>query len=191
MDLFRKVLCSKFHLCCLEISGSVHRLVAAARSTGKHFTDTSAAEFGRVGITNTNQQWWHYLAKAASLSLSPSQQEGPGEVLSCASLSKVKISEDATSIAQLAWPPPHPITVESLQTPHVLEVSCLSMSVCLKQLESEEETKTHGHATITLLVHFSLWSPNRCSSTMKCKTDQYMRVVSKGSLITCPLMCLL
>ena len=50
MDLFRKVLWSNSHLCCLETSSSVHRSASTARSTGKHFTDTPAVQFGRVGI---------------------------------------------------------------------------------------------------------------------------------------------
>jgi hypothetical protein len=29
------------------------------------FTDTPAVQFCRVGIANTNQQQWHYLAEAA------------------------------------------------------------------------------------------------------------------------------
>lgn len=51
-DLFRKVLWSKSHLCCLEIGSSVYRSAAAARSTLK---------FSRVGLANTNQQPWYYL----------------------------------------------------------------------------------------------------------------------------------
>jgi hypothetical protein len=48
------------HLCCLEIGSSVHRLAVAARSICKHFMETL-----RVGIANTDQQWWHYLAETA------------------------------------------------------------------------------------------------------------------------------
>ena len=40
-------------------------------------------------------------------------------------------------------------------------------------------------------VHFSLWRPDKCNSTTQCKADQYMRVVSKDSFITCPFTCLL
>ena len=65
MDLFRKVLWSNSHLCCLEISSSVHRSAAAARSTHKHFMDTPAVQFSRVRIANRNQQQWHYLAETA------------------------------------------------------------------------------------------------------------------------------
>ena len=65
MDLFRKVLWSHSHLCCLEISSLVHRSTLTAQSTCKHFTDLPAVQFSRVGIANTNQQWWHNLAETA------------------------------------------------------------------------------------------------------------------------------
>ena len=45
------------HLCCLEISHSVHRLAVAAPSRRKHFTDTPAVQFHRVfGLANRHQQ---------------------------------------------------------------------------------------------------------------------------------------
>ena len=40
---------------------------AAAPSTSKHLTDTPAVRFGRVGIANTIQHRWHYLAETARL----------------------------------------------------------------------------------------------------------------------------
>ena len=59
------VLWSNFHRCCLEIDSACHRSAAVAQFTCKHFTDAPAVQFGRVGIANTNQQWWHYLAETA------------------------------------------------------------------------------------------------------------------------------
>ena len=62
--LFRKVLWSNSCLCCLEISSLVHRLAVAVRFTRKHFMDSPAVQFGKVGIANTNcsgdttQQRW-------------------------------------------------------------------------------------------------------------------------------------
>jgi hypothetical protein len=56
LDLFRKVLWSNSHLCYLEIVSSVHSLAAAAQSTGKHFMDTPAVQFGRVGVTTVVTQ---------------------------------------------------------------------------------------------------------------------------------------
>ena len=56
VDLLRKVFWSSSHLCCLEISSLVSKLVAeAAQSTSKHLTDIPAVQFGRVWIANTNQ----------------------------------------------------------------------------------------------------------------------------------------
>ena len=53
VDLFRKVLWSNSScLRCLEISSSVHRSTAAARSTRRYLTDTPAVQFGRVWIAN-------------------------------------------------------------------------------------------------------------------------------------------
>jgi hypothetical protein len=63
VDLFRKVLWSKSHLCCLEIGISVHRLAAAARPTHKHFMDIPTVQFRRIRIANRNQQLWYYLAE--------------------------------------------------------------------------------------------------------------------------------
>ena len=82
MDLFIKVLWSKYHLQCLEISTLVHK-TAGIRSS--------------MQLTSLQR----YTKNAV-------QQEGlggtPREVLSCASLKKAKISKDmrSTSIAQLA-----------------------------------------------------------------------------------------
>jgi hypothetical protein len=61
VDLFRKVLCINSGLCCLEI----HSLAEAAQSICKHFMDTSAVQFARVGTENTNQQLWQDLTETA------------------------------------------------------------------------------------------------------------------------------
>jgi len=57
------VLWSNSYMCCLEIGSSVHRSAAAASSTCKHFMDSPAVQFSRVGIGNRNQQQWPYLAE--------------------------------------------------------------------------------------------------------------------------------
>jgi hypothetical protein len=72
VDLFRKILWSKSHMCYLEIGSSFHRLAAAAGFSYKHFEDTSAVQFGRGGITNMNQHWWHW-QRQPCLSLGKSQ----------------------------------------------------------------------------------------------------------------------
>ena len=53
--------------------------------------------------------------------------------------------------------------------------------------KQEEVTNIHQK----FLAWFSLQSPNKWSSTMHCKVDPYMCVLSKDSFITCPFMCLL
>ena len=39
-----------------------------------------------------------------------------------------------------------------------------------------KSSKKSQHTTRSFLVHFSLWRPNKCSSTKQCKADQYMHV---------------
>jgi hypothetical protein len=47
------------------------------------------------------------------------------------------------------------------------------------------------HTTRSFLLCFSLWSPDKWSSTKQCKVDQYMHAISKESFIIRPFMCLL
>jgi hypothetical protein len=99
--MFRKVLWSNSHLCCLETSSSVHRSAGTASSihSQRHFMHTGAGQFSRVGLVD--------LAETARPQLLLSQQEhSPAKVLDCASLRKAKISEDRrpTSVTQPAVP---------------------------------------------------------------------------------------
>jgi hypothetical protein len=57
----------------------------------------------------------------------------------------------------------------------------------------QEAARNCSIPTEDFLVHFFLWSPDKCSSTMQCKSDEYTYVISKESYITCPffLLCLL
>ena len=80
------VLWSKFHLHYQEISSSVHRSAAPARSTCKHFTDTPAVQFSRVGIANMNLSAvaWPSRGSPASVELAgvsrrDQDQQGPQE----------------------------------------------------------------------------------------------------------------
>jgi hypothetical protein len=113
----------------------------------------------------------------------------------CASRREPKISKEArlTSIAQQAvlasqvlsvtlWSP-----IYTLQTSCVFHMSCLRMQI---QLDCRINKKLQ-HTTRSFLLHFSLWNPNKCSSTTQCKADQYMCVNVKGHVITCPFTCLL
>ena len=98
------VLWSNSHLCCLEISGPVHRLAAAARSTCKHFIDT--VQFGRVRIANTNQPWWHYLVETAR----------PQPLLESAGGTRAKRNKEKSSAVPLSRYP----RSEKTQDPHAL-----------------------------------------------------------------------
>ena len=120
------VLQCKSHLHCQEISSLVQRSVAT--TTDKCFTDTLAVHFSSVGIAAV-------VGGHTGLSrIHTSQQEGlgpqttPGEVLSCASLSIAKITEDLSprSIGLKASSTSKPLSqaaesyLYSFQTSHVL-----------------------------------------------------------------------
>ena len=144
MDLFRKVLWSNSHLCCLEISSSVHRSAVAARSTHKHFMDTPAVQFGRVRIANMNQQWWHYLAETArpqpqlesaggtnrntrrSSQLCLSQGSKDQQRLETNKHCTASCTSKPSSVSVTLWSP-----IYTLQTSCVLHGSCLSTCICL------------------------------------------------------------
>jgi hypothetical protein len=72
---------------------SVHRITVAALSTLKHFTDTPEAQFSRVRTQSQTNSGSTTYQRQPGLNIGTSQQERPGEVLSCASLSKSKISK--------------------------------------------------------------------------------------------------
>ena len=86
VDLFRRVLWSKSHLYCMEISSSGHRL--ADNSSSIHQQNTSLIHQQSSQVESGQRQ----------SGLSSSQQEGsagmPGEVMGCASFKEVKISKD-------------------------------------------------------------------------------------------------
>lgn len=200
MNLSRKVPWSSSHLCCLEIGSSVHRFAAAAAlSTHKHITDTPAVQFGRVGLATVTQP----SRDSQALSLGSSHQEGPtGEVLSCASLREVKISQDMgpTSIAQLAVPASQalfPSLCGVLFTPsrHHMFSMCLASVWVLPH---------HGHpispsllrnklqdSISRFLVQFCPWNLDKCNSVHNVRQTNTCVFVSKESVITCPFTCLI
>jgi hypothetical protein len=102
--LLRKVIWSNSCLSCLyclEMSSSVYRLAAEARSTPKHFTDTPVVQFDRIGLTTARRD-----TQASDYAqVSRRNQEECQEFLAVPLSGKQrKISEDErlTSIAQLA-----------------------------------------------------------------------------------------
>lgn len=142
--------------------------------------NTSAVQSGRVGIVNTNQQWWHSLAETAR---QLEGMEGRQEKFSVMPLSEMKVSEDSKHLS------PNITCSPQVLPQHV----CLSQLLHFaNQSKPEEAAKNYNkpqHTIRSFLVIFFLRSPNKCSSTMQCKADQYMRVVSKESFITCPFTC--
>jgi hypothetical protein len=128
----------------------------------------------------------------------------PGEVLSCASLNQVKISEDVRprSIAKLTMQAnPHHCPLGPIYTPFKHHMpshrSYLTTWVCLSKTPRESIS-----AYITLPIRVSSWNQQESgqittrSSTygvatnlMQCKLNQYMCVVIKESFITYSFKC--
>jgi hypothetical protein len=201
VDLFRKVLWSKSCLCCLEISNSVHGSAVAARSTCKHFMDTPAVQFSSVGIADTNQQRWHYLAETArSQSPHRSLQEVPGGMEGCqGKFSAVPLSAKGRSVKMWDWEvfsyvsqpttaPSGPVEsyLHFLQTSHLLHGSCRSTWVWLRKTPvslSLSQLTSLCQSAWSPRKQDSLWTPNKCSSSM--------HGVSEDSSITRAFMCLL
>jgi hypothetical protein len=133
VDLLRKVLWSYSHLCCLEVSSSAHRFSAAAWSTHKHFTDTLIVWFSKVGMANTSQQQWHYLAETPS---PRPQHRSAGEtwrdIKEKFLVVPVKPSSACITVHQVLFILPPNITWSPQLLPRHL--SCLS--TCLSQLTS-------------------------------------------------------
>jgi hypothetical protein len=201
----RKVLWSNSRLCWLEISSSVHRLAVAAQSTQKHFMDTPAVQFSGIRLATVvtrpsrdRPQPWLRSAGGTNRNTRRSSQlcfsQGSEDQQRwethkhCTSSCSSKLS----SVSITLWSP-----VYTLQTSHVLHMPCLSKALTsiwvLPQhlhLTFESGKKLH-YASRSFLVCFSLCNPDKCSSSMQCKKDQCMHVVSKESFITCPCKCLL
>jgi hypothetical protein len=109
---------------------------AAARSTCKHFIDTPAVRFSRVGLA-TVVTWLNRGRQApASAGVSRRNQKEHQKALCCASLREVEISEDLrpTSVVQLAVPASHPLSLSLwvilfISSKHHVFVTCL-ISAC-------------------------------------------------------------
>ena len=130
----------------------------------------------------------------------------PGDALICASLSEAKISEDGKPIGivlialstSLLYCPSSPI-----YTPSKYYMSSMGhVSTCLASAHESvsvdttlairrvwgSDKKLYSTAPEDFLVRFSLWSPNKWSSTFQCKTvNTYMLLVSNPS--SCALSC--
>ena len=196
-------------MCCQEISSLFHRSAAAARYTRKHFMDIPTVHSCRVRIAtvvtqpNRNSQ---ASAELAQVSRRYSDQQGYQEKFSAVPLSanwrlaKMKDQEvlqsslykqAALTVCWILFRLPPNITCPLWVLPHYM--FCLSMWFCLSWHHSanQPESTEASRSCSTPPEGFLLWSPNKRSSTMQCKADQYMCVISKESLITYSFMCLL
>jgi hypothetical protein len=156
-----------------------------------------------------NQQLWHYLAETAR---PQPWHESSGETwrkarksswlcLNQGSKDQGRLETHKCCTANsISKPGSASVTVESclhsLQTSRALHTSCLSTSTVSADILCPSagvwgSSKKLQHTTRSFLVHFCLWSSDKCSSTMQRKVDQHLRVVSKESFITCPFTCLL
>lgn len=127
-------------------------------------------------------------------------QQKLGKVLSCASLNEAKIVEDerprSIYLCKQATVSLHHCLSSPIYIPS--NISCpprvLPQHMRLSQLTSLcQPTRVWGNCKICstpldffffFLVHFSLWSPDKWSSTMQYKVDQHMCVFSNKSFIT-------
>jgi hypothetical protein len=149
--------------------------------------DTPAVRFSRVATASRNQQWWHGLTETAR----PPQEEPGGTP------GKMPPSARPTSLTQPSSPSiiirqvlfmlsKYRVSFMGPASVHVSVSADITLAISLSPHKQQESTAHHQK----FLVRFSLWSPDKCSSTMQCKADQCMRVASKESFITCPFMCL-
>jgi hypothetical protein len=99
VDLFRKVLWSNSHLCCLEISSSVRRLAGKSGSIhSQHFTDTPAVHFSRTVLATAVTQPSRDSQASALARVSRRDKWEHQEKLSAVPLSETKISKDTRLI---------------------------------------------------------------------------------------------
>ena len=178
--------------------------------------DTPAVQFCRVGLTNTNQQWWHDRAETARPQLNGHESAG-GTSRNTRRSSQLCFSQGRedqwrqdthkhctasctskpSSVSVILWSP-----IYTLQTSCVLHVSCLNMCLSLAQAsvsaditlpispnpQKRQETAAHHQK---FFGAFLSMESCQCISTMQCKVDQYMCVISKESFIMCLFTCLL
>lgn len=201
VDLFRKVIWSNSHLYCLETGSSILRSTAAAWSTHKYFKDISAVQLGRVRITNTNQQQWNYLAETAK---PRPQQESAGrtrrnarrsfqlclsrwiedqqrqETNNHCTASLVETPSLSTK-SFFIFSPKHHVSSTGLASACVLSqhVNLSQVALFCQSAQVWGSSKKLQHVTRGFFMCFSLWNPNKCSSTRKCKMDQHIPVVSE------------
>jgi hypothetical protein len=136
VDLFRKVLWSNSHQCCLEIGSVVHML--AAQSTCKHLRDTPAVQFCRVRLANRNQQQWCEAAGGTAGTLEVKMRDPQA-------LHSLLYKQAKLSLSLL---------VKSyLYPPNIMFGSCLRIWVCL----SWQETTAHNQKFFGVFLTMESW----------------------------------
>lgn len=159
--------------------------------------DTPAAQFGRVGVANINQQQWHCLAETASpqpwlTSAGGIRRDARRRSLLCLSQGSKGQQRCEThkhgTASSISEPSSASITVLLLPPniscpPRVLpQCACLSQLTSLCQVARIRRSGNRlQHTTRFFLVGFSLWSSDKCSSATQCKADQYSTSLAKNS----------
>ena len=125
---------SRSLLHCQEICSSIQRSAEAAQSTRKHFTDTPAVLFVRVGLaTVVTRPSRISQASAKALVIRRDLEGTPGEALDCSSLREVKISKDLRThmhYTASCTNKPNSVSVTSWNPIYTFQTSCVS-SMCL------------------------------------------------------------
>ena len=108
----------------------------------------------------------------------------------CTANSISKLSSDSITVLGVPFTLSPSITCPPWVLSH--HVSYLSIWVCFSWYYSANQPESLEVARNCstppedfFLLWFSLWSPDKCSSTMQCKMDQYMHVVKKESFVMC------
>jgi hypothetical protein len=191
VDLFRRVLWSNSHLCCLENGSSVHRCrqhqLDPLANTSQIYQQSNSVESGC-------QQWLYHLAdtgkpqpllesaggtnRNTSCLLFCFQGNKDQQTLETHKCCRASCTSKPNFVSITPWS-----SFYTLQISHIFHVPCLK--TCLQSAGIRRSSKKLQQTTKSVLAHFSLWSPGKCSSAMQCKADQYTCVISKESFITC------
>jgi hypothetical protein len=171
VGLFRKVLWSNSHLCCLEIGSSVHRLAGSSSSTHlQTLTDIPAVQFSRVWLATAVTPPSRDSQTSALARVSRRDPEGHQEKFSAVPLSGKRGSAKIrhTSITLLAVPASQSLSPSLhgvLFIPSKYHVSSTYLaSACASNQHESSEATTKCSTLQVFLVHFSLWCLDKCSN---------------------------
>ena len=157
---------------CQEISSSVHRSAAAARSTHKHFMDTPAVQFSSDGIANMTQQWWHDLAETARFPLNRHK-----------SARMTKTSRDTRSSL--------PCLSQRSEDQRQLETHDALQTLIYSSSKHHMSSRSGSIPPKFFFGAFLSMESQQTQLNYTCKANQDMCVIIKESFFTCPSTCLL